>query len=337
MQSSVLQRLLQRSKQTGESSRRKTDFVRPVTPERDTSRRTSMPPQTAASVPEIPASPEGSPTLLQDEDIFFDANSNPQRNVDFSPERSHSPPMRRQPSATREQLRMGFPSSEEVWNAATRTITPRPNLKLHKGPAFVDRQANAHRVSPISDTNSVQSRKRNRADDDDDDDSVEFTRYERAIDPDRRSRAQKQQQEHQKKQAKRRRVDDNGEPATTPERGNTPPIGSSAPTAPTPTPTRSRPVQPAPASTQPTPTPPRLASSRPAEVSVLTDTRVRVRWSEEEDRRLLRLIRECGPRWAMLVRHNYVQPVQEGETRIQDRDSVQYKDRARNLKISYYR
>lgn len=330
MQSSVLQRLKQRSKQTGEPSRRKTDFIRPVTPERDTSRRTSMPPQTAASVPEIPASPEGSPTLLQDEDIFFDANSNPQRNLGFSPERSHSPPMRRQPSVTREQLRMGFPSSEEVWNAATRTVTPRPNPKLHKGAAaFVDRQANAHRVSPISDTNSVQSRKRNRVVDDDDDDSEEFMRYERAIDPDRRSQAQKLQQQ---KQAKRRRVDDNGEPATVPERGNTPPIGSSAPT-----PAQQTPTRPVPASTQPTPTQPRLTTSRPAEVSILTDAKMRVRWSDEEDRRLMRLIRECGPRWAMLVRHNYVQPVKEGETRIQDRDSVQYKDRARNLKISYYR
>lgn len=336
MQSSVLQRLKQRSKQTGESSRRKTDFIRPATPERDTSRRISVPPETTASVPEIPASPEGSPTLLQDEDIFFDANSNPQRNVGLSPERSHSPPMRRQPSATREQLRMGFPSSEEVWNAATRAVTPRPNPKVRKGAAFVDRQEHARRVSPISETNSVQSRKRSRVDDDDD----EFTRYERAIDPDRRAQAERQQQ----KQKKRRRIDDKGEPATAPERGNTPPIGSSTPqpstpARPAPTPVRATPTptRPAPTPTKRAPTPSRPARTRPAEVSILTDSKMRVRWSDEEDRRLLRLIRECGPRWALLVRYNYVQPVQDGETRIQDRDSVQYKDRARNLKISYYR
>ena len=329
MQSSVLQRLKQRSKQAGEPSRRKTDFVRPVTPERNTTR-TSVPPGTTFSVPEIPASPEGSPTLLQDEDVFFDANSNPQPNVAFSPERSHSPPMRRQPSVTREQLRMGFPSSEEVWNAVTRTVTPRPVLQPRKGAAFVDRQEHAHRVSPISDTNSVQSRKRSRVDDDDDD-GDEFTRYERAIDPDRRARAQQQQQQ-QPKQKKRRRVDDKGERATTPERKNTPPIGTSVPQVSTPA--RPRPTQTA---TQPTPTPPRPAPIRSAEVSILNDAKMRVRWSDEEDRRLLRLIRECGPRWAMLVRYNYVQPVQDGETRILDRDSVQYKDRARNLKISYYR
>lgn len=61
-----------------------------------------------------------------------------------------------------------------------------------------------------------------------------------------------------------------------------------------------------------------------------------MRWCAEEDRRLVRLISECGTGWADLVRVNYAQPVREGEVRI-ERDQMQYKDRARNLKIIYYR
>lgn len=52
---------------------------------------------------------------------------------------------------------------------------------------------------------------------------------------------------------------------------------------------------------------------------------------------MMRLIRECGTSWSDLVRQNHAEPVQEGEVRIEDRDQVQYKDRARNLKIIYYR
>ena len=338
----MLQRLKQRSLQSAEPrTRRQTDFVRPVTPEIENgNRRQTLPPRTPViAVPEsreIPASPEGSPTLLQDdEDIFADAESlQPRRNGDFAPERSHSPPMRRQTSVPRERL---VPSSEEVWNAAMRAITPRPNLDTRrKTPAaFVDRQEHAQRVSPISEAgpstiepSQQPSRKRTFEEDDNDDDD-EFTRYERAIDPSIK-RAQKPNPQQHRVQ-KRRRIDDNGLPATAPQRGNTPPLGSARPASP-PSP-QPRP-QPQP---QPQPQPSRASDASWRDTSTFTDLKMRVRWSEEEDRRLIRLIRECGPHWAALVRHNYAQPVQAGEVRIEDRDSVQYKDRARNLKILYYR
>lgn len=334
VQSSVLQRLKQRSLQSESSRRRKTDFVRPVTPEANNEdRRQTLPPRTPAiSVPEsreIPASPEGSPTLLHDEDIFFDAESlQPRRDGGFAPERSHSPPMRRQRSVPQGTPP---PSSEEVWNAAMRAQTPRPleDTRTKTPAAFVDRQEHAQRVSPISEAPSTneppQQPSRKRAfedDDDDDDDDDEFTRYERAIDPSSK-RAQKSDLQHHRVQ-KRRRIDDNNQPATAPQRGNTPPPGSTRPATPTP-----------PRSTHPaTPTPPRPSR---ADTSSYLDLKIRVRWSEKEDRRLIRLIRECGPHWAALVRQNIAQPVQAGEERIEDRDGVQFKDRARNLKIIYYR
>lgn len=305
--------------------RRQTDYVRPLSseksPEASNRRQTLSGPVTVEPLAppeprEIPASPESSPTFLQgEEDLFVDSSSHLQpHRGEPAPEKSHSPPMRRQTiSIPPNEL----PSSEEVWNAATKA-TPRLTVNpQRKTPAaFVDRQEHARRVSPISlsDPRSAErskerppqpqpSRKRQRAtedEDDDDDDDDEFSRYERAIDPS----VKRAQKPDQSRHIKRRRVDD------APRRERTSPPPSTAPAATTTTATAT---------------------------ATTTDSKVRVRWSSEEDKRLMRLIRECGTSWSDLVRQNHAEPVQEGEVRIEDRDQVQYKDRARNLKIIYYR
>lgn len=376
---SGIQRLMQRELESeGSRGRRQTDFVRPARESPDVRRKTlsSPPPRSPPEHREIPASPDGSPTLLQDDEDIFGGSQfrlQPQRDRE-PPERSHSPPMRRTTSVQpREDTMAGMPSSEEVWNAAVNAKTPRPaatdtfnprvdlnptNLDIRrKNPvAFVDRQEHAQRVSPISDADprsverqrpapalSRESRKRTRDEAEDDDD--EFSRYERAIDPSKR--AQKPDHHHPRVQ-KRRRVDETGQPATEPRRGNTPPIGSStAPsTRPSAAPATARPPQiRQPSQTHPTTntdstsdstSAPRGFVPTTAPRSYIPETKARMRWCAEEDRRLVRLISECGTGWADLVRVNYAQPVREGEVRI-ERDQMQYKDRARNLKIIYYR
>lgn len=340
----MIQRLNERQQAAeGSKTRRQTDFVQPVSqgpenPSLGNRRQTLSGPSAAPPEPrEVPASPVGSPTLLQDEDIFADANTHlqPSGQREHTPERSYSPPMpRRTPSVQpNEPATTGMLSSEEVWNLATSTMTPRQTGENRKKtPAtFIDRQEHAHRVSPISLDSRAEraeqpqpqpSRKRtNRAMDDSDSDDDEFTRYERAIDPSSK-RAQKPSDTNQPqpRQQKRRRIDETGQPATAPQRGNTPPIPSPPPPA-----TAARPTT-------------RDHSPPPSSRGFIPESgKVRSRWSSEEDSRLIRLIRECGTKWADLVRLNNAQPVREGEVRIEDRDQVQYKDRARNLKIMYYR
>ncbi|BCR91525.1 uncharacterized protein ACHE_70368S [Aspergillus chevalieri] len=311
LNASMIERISQRQ-------RRQTDYVRPVSqeksPEASNRRQTLSGPVTAEpTVPpesrEIPASPENPPTFLQnEEDLFVDSSSHLQpHRGEPAPEKSHSPPMRRQTiSIPPNEL----PSSEEVWNAATKA-TPRltANPRRKTPAAFVDRQEHARRVSPISlsDPHSAErrerpqppaSRKRQRTAEEDDDDDDEFSRYERAIDPS----VKRAQKPDQSRHLKRPRVDD----ARRRER-TSPPSSTAA------------------------------AATTTTTATTSTDSKVRVRWSSEEDKRLMRLIRECGTSWSDLVRQNHAEPVQEGEVRIEDRDQVQYKDRARNLKIIYYR
>lgn len=340
----MIQRLNERQQAAeGSKTRRQTDFVRATAqrPENlsiDNRRQTLPGPSAAPPEPrEVPASPEGSPTLLQDEDIFADDNTHlqPPGEREHTPESSYSPPMpRRTPSVQPiEAATTGMPSSQELWNTATSAITPRPNPEGRKRtPAtFIDRQEHAHRVSPISLDSRVEraepqpqpSRKRTNRTLEDSDSDDEFTRYERAIDPSSKRAQKPTDTQAQARHQKRRCIDETGQPATAPQRGNTPPI-SSPPPATAPAPTRAT-------------TTARDNSSPPSQGFIPESGKVRSRWSPEEDNRLIRLIRECGTGWADLVRLNNAQPVREGEVRIEDRDQVHYKDRARNLKIMYYR
>jgi hypothetical protein len=60
-------------------------------------------------------------------------------------------------------------------------------------------------------------------------------------------------------------------------------------------------------------------------------------WTEAEDNRLIRLMKDHGHKWSLIERQNIAQPAEEGEVRIEGRGQVAFKDRARNMKISYYR
>ncbi|KAL4924575.1 uncharacterized protein BDV17DRAFT_209437 [Aspergillus undulatus] len=60
-------------------------------------------------------------------------------------------------------------------------------------------------------------------------------------------------------------------------------------------------------------------------------------WTEAEDNRLIHLMREHGPSWSRLESQNLARAPQEGEVRLEGRDQVALKDRARNMKIACYR
>ena len=63
----------------------------------------------------------------------------------------------------------------------------------------------------------------------------------------------------------------------------------------------------------------------------------RKRWSEEETARLVKLISIFGPQWARIKRQDDLCPSSEGGPKLTQRSQVQLKDRARNMVLSYLR
>ncbi|KKK20943.1 hypothetical protein AOCH_004182 [Aspergillus ochraceoroseus] len=175
------------------SSRRQTLPARP-----------DRPPQ-ADEPREIPASPEDSPTLLHGEDEFTIGVDTHLAigNEGTQLEKSHSPPVRR----TRTPPQRHRPSralSQDVWHSikmgSFREASSSPSRIAP--PAFIDRQHNAERVSPISQDVEAQSavgrvearvsRKRARevSEESEGDEEEEFSNYTGQADIDRR-RAEK--------------------------------------------------------------------------------------------------------------------------------------------------
>ncbi|KAE8374436.1 hypothetical protein BDV26DRAFT_300244 [Aspergillus bertholletiae] len=323
---------------------------------------------------EGPAFREASP-LLQHDEQDFNVDSESELFVDGRAhlEKSHSPLMTRtsreprfrtlSPVRTRlfaPELRREKPSmqastalrpmlsSQELWRAA---MGSGGLSRIAKSPEstsrFIDRQENAHRVSPISqgaDPHSVerrrtetQSKKRRRAESEDEDDESgdEFTNYNRPVDT-ARKRAEKPVQ---KPSSKRQRIEEHDDSAAQLLNGlEETTRRTSVPESPEPASTRTNPV---PASPEPT-----LKSTKPVPVSssvkhTVASTRMAVRWTPSEDKRLIRLIQEVGlggPKgsgWCKIARQNEAEPVREGESRIEGRSQVQLKDRARNIKIRF--
>ncbi|KAL4951687.1 hypothetical protein BDW69DRAFT_169458 [Aspergillus filifer] len=266
-------------------------------------------------------------------------------------ERSHSPPTiprntapwhRDTPSAERsaehetpsQRLRPTdqLPSIREMM-ALTRNRRP---AQLAAGPGraatarFIDRQRHAERISPIRDSDSPSaanrveervSRKRTRPPSDGESEGGDLFDYDsRKINVDRR-RAEKPAQAQAR--SKRQRVEEPETPDLDSDGGESDEVEEPAP----------EPEHPRPAAQRRQP-----AAIVPATLTPSTYKFVGKRaWTEAEDNRLHRLMREHGPAWATLVRQNALQPAREGEIRIEGRDQVAFKDRARNMKIACYR
>ncbi|RAL05134.1 telomere repeat binding factor family protein [Aspergillus ibericus CBS 121593] len=259
------------------------------------------------------------------------------QHTESHPERSHSPPMNRSASRPRHAPtsmlappsanNLSLPSSRDVWNMAKTQMRPRPGTTR---PAFIDRQENAVRVSPVSqasDARSVERRprgrppKRRREASSSSESDEEFETHDREVDTERR-RADKPVQT---RRSKRARVD-NGREDTPEGAEDQRRQGSQGARSPARTQAES-----------PQTDNRETASPAPKRKTVSGRGRQSRGWSEAEDARLVRLIEEHGISWARIENENLVQPEKDGETRIRDRNQVQLKDRARNLKIKFYR
>ncbi|KAB8277862.1 hypothetical protein BDV30DRAFT_234275 [Aspergillus minisclerotigenes] len=222
-----------------------------------------------------------------------------------------------------------LPSIKELWKAGNRDGPSKHAKKSEQASRFIDRQANAHRVSPISQSadpqsaerrhTELQSKKRRRYESEDEESDGEFSNYNRPVDTARR-RAEKPAQPN-----KRQRVEEHDESAAQLLNGlEETTRRTSVPESP----------EAAPRSTNPVPV---SSSAR----HTVTSTKAPVRWTPAEDKRLIRLIEEVGlggPKgsgWCKVASQNEAQPVKEGESRIAGRNQVQLKDRARNIKIRY--
>ncbi|GES65321.1 hypothetical protein ATEIFO6365_0010024700 [Aspergillus terreus] len=315
--SSLMQRI-QREKRASEgpSIRRESDNAPAPEPRRVSAPVLQRPTTPARAEQEIPES--DSPTPFRDEE---ELNLNDDTHLDLpdttqhSLEKSQSPPM-----TTRTTSTLGLhPSDAELWAAAK--ATPQPDRARHRRPAaFIDRQSTAHRISPISQDASVErrrespatapTRKRPR------DDSDDFERYERAVDV-RRRRAEKPDQSRHK----RLRRDDSDSDSDSPARQLRNGMATTSPT------------------TQPSPrrSTPRVEVPPPSTASSIITTTDRKRWLPQEDNRLIRMMRLFGVKWAKIEKENPIQPLLPDELSIEDRNQVQLKDRARNLKMKFYR
>ncbi|KAL3464369.1 hypothetical protein BJX64DRAFT_254844 [Aspergillus heterothallicus] len=215
--------------------------------------------------------------------------------------------------------------TERIWDVVKGgSLTQPPGSQRIQAARFIDRQENAERVSPISQRGSQNavdrveervSRKRGRspsqADSSTDDD---FDADDREVDLERRRAAKPQ------RTSKRRRVEEDEEDEETQE---TTDLSTDANRVDDEVDSPRRPD----------------ARARPAHIRTLPRKSLgaRVFWTEAEDNRLMRLMREHGTSWTVIARQNEAQPVQEGEARIEGRDQVKLKDRARNLKVKFYR
>ncbi|KAE8354268.1 hypothetical protein BDV28DRAFT_156361 [Aspergillus coremiiformis] len=316
-------------------------------------------PASPKETPEIPASPEASPTLLQDEPEFtFVSESELFVGERTQLEKSHSPVMtrvsreprgethsptrrsvfaaqsRRETTSTQSSNAVhALPSSRELWKTAMDGEPSRPAKKRSRA-AFIDRQATAHRISPISQGNDphsaerrrteLASKKRRRNDSDSDESDSDFTNYDRPVD----IAGKRAEKPDQRPRSKRPRVEENEDDAASQvqdvvqETTHSPAVPESPDAAPR--------------STNPVPV---SSSAR----HTVTTTKTAIRWTASEDARLVRLIEEVGlggPKgsgWCKIARQNEAQAEREGETRIEGRNQVQLKDRARNLRIKYHR
>ncbi|KAL4754826.1 hypothetical protein BDW72DRAFT_189794 [Aspergillus terricola var. indicus] len=353
LNSASIQRIAQRQERlrTGTETserRQQPDIVQPEPPtgnepptvdRHDPSALPSNRPSQQALFQERVPSFDDDPTLVTEEpELNFDDDSE-LANADESTqiERSRSPsvaprrtaPWRSEPTSTAQTTdSLRLTQSQMVWEAVKDGISTRPASSPRRSVTsrFIDRQPDAARVSPIRDDDSQRSavrrvesrvsRKRARAStetDSDVDESI-FDSDDRSLDIESQ-RAKKPQRQRSKRPRLGERESQRMDASANTHQSD---IAEEPPR-----PVRRRTVQPAPISSQ-------------RSVGQYT-SRPRSSWTEAEDNRLIRLMKDHGHKWSLIERHNIAQPAEEGEVRIEGRGQVAFKDRARNMKISYYR
>lgn len=226
-----------------------------------------------------------------------------------------------------------IPSTEEILDTANqgakdkalrpgpfRTApTPIPAV-AQRQMLFIDRQPDADKVSPISpgDSQSAEtSRTRQppkRARDPFEDSDEEFTQDDRPVDVAER-RAQKPDQLPNKRRRTLRTARSPASEETTYRDPSTPPRH-----------------QPQPMDEE------ILSRERLPSISELdTEPKLRRRWTKEADERLIMYMEKYGTSWAHIKAADNARPEASGGNMFKDRDQVQLKDRARNLKFRLIR
>ncbi|KAL4873607.1 hypothetical protein BDV12DRAFT_160347 [Aspergillus spectabilis] len=321
--------------------RRESDVARPVfqsSAEQAAANHRQTSSALPAIPPEIPQSPEASATLLHDEpEITIGDDSQFAVGNDGSQvERSHSPPVPKSTvpwsqnatgTARRTESTDEMAYGLALWDSVKDGTSTRPSAgPMRAGTVnsrFIDHQPNAGRVSPIRDVDSQSavarveeraSRKRARStvETESDTDSRYFDYDNHSVDI-RRRRAEKPQRPISKRPRvevpqtqEDTNVDANDEddveklPRTAPRRRHRGSIS------------------------------PQSSNRKPSSTG-------RRPWTEPEDERLLYLMGKYGPKWAKIEKENISHTVLPGQVRLEGRDQIAYKDRARNLKIKYYR
>ncbi|CRG82833.1 Eukaryotic translation initiation factor 3 subunit A [Talaromyces islandicus] len=279
------------------------------------------------TVPVASFSTDPDQTLIGDfqEDLIIPSpQRSPQRSLPVNRPRQQ-PPTSTQAAATSSQ---SIPSSRSILE----------EIKRHKqGRAFIDRQSNASRVSPIDSQrlgqgSSSQPRKRTRVETNESDD--EYEQDNRNVDL-QNKRAQKPAQP-----AKRQRQDPEVEPTQmTPQRPRQipwqaaekhhEPPSARPPPATTYTAAVAAAVASPPAySTQPSASQQSASQTSPTRLpNGARIPQVRRRWSTAEDKRLVELVGKYGTSWAAVKHQDEASTLPQ----LGDRNQVQIKDRARNL------
>lgn len=271
----------------------------------------------AAAEREMPESPRRSPAQDTPEEIPASTGSSP------------GP----QPDGEQFDEEFHIPSTEEILDTANqgakdkslrpgpfRTApTPIPAV-AQRHMSFIDRQPDADKVSPISpgDSQSAEtSRTRQppkRARDLFEGSDEEFTQDDRPVDVAER-RAQKPDQLPNKRRRTLRTARSPASEETTHRDPSPPPRH------------------------QPQPMDEEIPSrERLPSISELdTEPKLRRRWTKEADERLIMYMEKYGTSWAHIKAADNARPEASGGNMFKDRDQVQLKDRARNLKFRLIR
>lgn len=258
--------------------------------------------------------------------------------------------------------RVAGPSNDEVLRLMNEaTPAPGPSSRA----AFIDRQSNAERVSPISHDTDVWSSERRRAQaessatrkrprqespDDDEDSDDDFDQDDRQINTAER-RAQKPPQQSRPVEKRPRLSTESDAAGTQLQQSLNVSTHVSQPTTSQPVGSRSAASRPAGPSriaalqmSQPEASNPPAAPTGPWATSVFVprsdvDGRQgpKKTYSQEEDERLIFLIGKYGKHWSVIEKEDSFCPVDEGGPKLKGRNQVSLKDRARNLRAMFDR
>lgn len=233
------------------------------------------------------------------------------------------------------------PSSKEVLDVITqyKAGTSKNSTTAKDRTAFIDRQTNATRISPISDISPGQGRTANRkkrrriqTPSTESDDEPGFSTYERCIDVNG-----KRIQKPRPSPSKRTKLFNENSDEEAGSQFDDELVKSS--NAPRPLRSTSHQVLNS-GSASASRGPSRIRGTLAATISSIPSLPMpqrRQRWLVAENERLIHLVGKHGPSWAKIKREDELWPDNDGGPQLTRRDQVQLKDRARNIVMEYYR